>query len=190
MSITHYDCVFVDVGTQREMRIGHIVICGLSGSTLLFPHYLINGNIFEKKKLPKIMCVLNFFTTFVCSISHSKKIWARYDKKMYSLLAFLQSGRYSCQVLMELGFSRQIFGKTPISNLIKILPVASELFNADRQTDRWTNMTKLIVAFCNFANEPINNIYMFDTPKMVGQFTINPSTIRRKFLENLFIARS
>ena len=41
---------------------------------------------------------------------------------------------------------------------MKILPVEAELFHADRQTDRQTdrrtNMTKLTVAFRNFANEP------------------------------------
>ena len=37
---------------------------------------------------------------------------------------------------------------TEISNLIKIRPVGAELFHADGQTD----MTKLTVAFGNFAN--------------------------------------
>ena len=39
---------------------------------------------------------------------------------------------------------------------MKIRPVIAELFHADRRTgrgtDRLTDMTKLIVAFCNFAN--------------------------------------
>jgi hypothetical protein len=46
-----------------------------------------------------------------------------------------------------------------ISNLIKIRPVGAELFNADGQTDGKTDMTKLRVAFCNFAKalkKPIN----------------------------------
>ena len=34
---------------------------------------------------------------------------------------------------------------------MKICPVAAELFNADRQTDGQTDMTKLIVGFRNFA---------------------------------------
>jgi hypothetical protein len=50
-----------------------IVICVLSGSTILFPHYLINVTIFEKKKLLNIKCVLIYSTTFVENISHSKK---------------------------------------------------------------------------------------------------------------------
>jgi hypothetical protein len=48
-------------------------------------------------------------------------------------------------------FSRQFFEiKTQISNLMKIRPVGKELFHADRRTD----MTKLTVAFRNFANAP------------------------------------
>ena len=31
------------------MRMRHIVICGLSDSTIFFPHYLINGTILEEK---------------------------------------------------------------------------------------------------------------------------------------------
>jgi hypothetical protein len=35
--------------------------------------------------------------------------------------------------------------------------VGAELFDADRQTDRETYLTKLIVAFRNFANAPKNS---------------------------------
>jgi hypothetical protein len=38
---------------------------------------------------------------------------------------------------------------------MKIFPIGTELFRADRQTD----MTKLIVAFCNFANAPKNGMH-------------------------------
>jgi len=37
---------------------------------------------------------------------------------------------------------------------MKIRPVRAELFNADRETDRQTDMTKLIVVFRNFAKAP------------------------------------
>ena len=66
---------------------------------------------------------------------------------------------------------------------MKILPVAVELLHADRRTD----MTKLIVAFCNFANAP-KTLFSCLTLQD-GHFTITSSAILRKFLENLFMIR-
>jgi hypothetical protein len=37
---------------------------------------------------------------------------------------------------------------------MKIRPVRAELFRADGQTERQTNVSKLVVAFRNFANAP------------------------------------
>jgi len=37
---------------------------------------------------------------------------------------------------------------------MRIHPVQAEMFNADGQTGRRANMTKLTVAFRNFANAP------------------------------------
>ena len=53
---------------------------------------------------------------------------------------------------MKLEFSWQIFEAYSTPNFIKIRPVGAELFHADRRTD----MTKVIVAFRNSANEPKN----------------------------------
>jgi hypothetical protein len=39
-------------------------------------------------------------------------------------------------------------------NSMKIRAVGTELFHSDRQTDGVTDMTKLTVAFRNFANAP------------------------------------
>ena len=39
-----------------------------------------------------------------------------------------------------------------MSNFIKIRPGEAELFHADGQTDRQTDVTMLMVAFRNFAN--------------------------------------
>jgi hypothetical protein len=49
-------------------------------------------------------------------------------------------------------FSTYFLKKAQISSLIKIGPVGPELFHADRRTD----ITKLIVAFRNFAHTPKN----------------------------------
>jgi hypothetical protein len=47
---------------------------------------------------------------------------------------------------MKLEFTQRIFGKSQISSFIKIRPVGSELFHADKQTD----MTKAVVVFAIF----------------------------------------
>jgi hypothetical protein len=47
---------------------------------------------------------------------------------------------------------------------MKIRPVGAELIHADRWTDGRTDVTKLMVAFRNIANPPIN-MYMLRTRK-------------------------
>jgi hypothetical protein len=73
----------------------------------------------------------------------------------------MYSIHYSCQILMKLEFSGYIFEK----NIAKLhfmtnRPVETDLFHtdrrSDRQIDRRTDMTKLIVDFRNFANTPKN----------------------------------
>ena len=52
---------------------------------LIFPHYLINGTIFEKKKSywTSNVC-FDFPTTFVWNISHFKKYWTSYKNVYWS----------------------------------------------------------------------------------------------------------
>ena len=52
---------------------------------------------------------------------------------------------------MKTGFSRHIFEKAQTASFTKIRPAGDELFHTDR-TDGRTDITKLGVAFRNFAN--------------------------------------
>jgi hypothetical protein len=59
--------VLAAFGIQYAMRMRYSVVCGLSGCTVIFHIYLINGTIFGGEKLLIIKCVFFFIfsTTFV-----------------------------------------------------------------------------------------------------------------------------
>ena len=82
LSITYSECVRVTLGIHHAISMHHIVICGVSGSTIFFSHYLKKMAQFKKKKAIECkMLVLIFSTILVWNISHSKKNWARYNQK-------------------------------------------------------------------------------------------------------------
>jgi hypothetical protein len=63
ITISYSEYVFVALDMPQEMRMRHIVIYGLSGSTIFFSHYLINSTILDKKLL-HIKCVFLFSLQF------------------------------------------------------------------------------------------------------------------------------
>jgi hypothetical protein len=52
---------------------------------------------------------------------------------------------------MKLEFSRQIFEKAEILNFIKIRPVGTELFHANRRTDGHNERNSRLLQFCERA---------------------------------------
>ena len=116
----------------------------------ILSHYLIKRTIFRKKVIAHKMCVLIYYTNFVCNISHAKKNLVRYYHE-YTYV-FTESTHYPWRILMKLEFSSQIFLKIlRITKFIKIHPVGAELFHTAGWRDKQTYMMKQTVTFCNFV---------------------------------------
>ena len=101
----------------------------------IFPHYLVNGTIFDK--FLNIKCVFLFF---LLRLSETFFIIRRIERDVINMYAGLHiKSRYSCQILMKLEFCRQISKNTQISNLMNICAVGAELFHAERRRDGRTD---------------------------------------------------
>ena len=78
-------CARVALFIQHATRMRHIVICGLSGCTIFFWRFLMDGSIFGKKGTEHKICVdflYNFcLKHFSRNVSQSKKNSARYFHK-------------------------------------------------------------------------------------------------------------
>jgi hypothetical protein len=152
--------------------------CVLSGFTVFF--YGISHMVRFKKYMYIFKCVFPPSTIFVWNISHSNQNWAWYGQKR--LLVFMQSTSYFCQILVKLNFMDRFSKNTHIWNFMKILPMGDELFHGDgrepRQIDRHTDMTNLIVAFCNFAEAPKIWVLRLEGRKFFLVFTFLSRSVR------------
>jgi hypothetical protein len=142
ISITYPECVFVALvcnvcSTQSACAI---LYCHLWPVWLyhIFSTLSHKRHVFRKKVIEHKMYVLIFSTNFVWNISHSKKNSVRYYHKCTQV--FMWSTRYSCQILMKLESSWQIFEKYSStkfhenpSNGNRVIPCGQR----DRQTWSW-----------------------------------------------------
>jgi hypothetical protein len=161
-------CVRVTIGAVEKQYVLHTLnvsvfsrlFCGVLCCHLwpvwlydILPHYLINGTIFGKKVIEYKLCVFFFIfaTNFVWNISHYEKNSSRYDHKC--TWVFMWSTRYSCQILIKIAFSWQIFEKYSNINFMEVRPVRARVVPCGR-ADRQTDMANLVLTFRNFANSP------------------------------------
>ena len=78
------------------------------------------------------MCILGLSTTPIKNISHSKRNRARCDQKCK--VVFMQSTRYSCQILIKLDSALHIFKKYSNMNFRENLSCGSRVVSR-RQMD-------------------------------------------------------
>ena len=143
---THGIIVLRIPSTIHEKTILSSVAC----PTLRFSTLFHKWQDLKKKVIKHKIWVYSFSTTFICNTFHSKKNWARCDRKC--LLVFLYSTLYSCSVLMKLEFSQLIFKK--YSNKFHENPSSGSQVVPCRRTD----MMKQIVTFRNSVNVPKNKV--------------------------------
>ena len=80
----------------------------------IFPHYLINGTIFEKKNFTEHKMCFDFLWKYFLKHSHSKKNWTRCDYRY--ILVFM----YSTVIVMTLDLFDRFSQNAQISNLMEI----------------------------------------------------------------------
>jgi len=133
------------------MQCVYTIFASVPCLTLLYLSTLFHKCLdFWKKINEHEMGVLIFVTSFIWNMSHSKKNWVSCGHKC--ILGFIWSTRYSCQILVELGFSRQSLEKYSIK--FHENPSGENRSPCGRTVTRTVGQTlrSYIVAFPNFAN--------------------------------------
>jgi hypothetical protein len=130
----------------------------------IFLHYLKMLR-FSKISFEQIMCVLNFSTIFFRTFPILRRNGGDKFKNVYES---------SCEVpnvlvrfYWNFNFQDRCSKNIQTANFMIIRPLGAQLFHARRDGQSDTDMTKLIVAFPNFANAPKNASFKFKSPGLL-----------------------
>jgi hypothetical protein len=150
ISITYSECVSVALVIQHVKRMRRIILSPVACPAVPYFSTLSHKrhDFQEKKKLFNMKCVFWF------SLQLLSETFLILRKIQRDIINVHRSSPKVPVILVRfywnLNFLDRVLKNAEISNFMKIRPVGAELFRADWQTD----MTKLIVAFRNFANAP------------------------------------
>jgi len=142
--------------------------CGLPSCTLFYT-LSHKQHDFRKKIITEHKMCLIFSTMFIRNIFYCKKNWTRYDRKCILVFMYSTVPVILVRFAWNLNFLNR-FSKNPkMSNFMHNRQVGAELCGRrDGRTDERKDerkdgqMTKLIVAFRNFANAPKNTPLKFE----------------------------
>jgi len=115
----------------------------------IFPHYVINGTIFENKVIAHKIHVLIFRK--YCTFCATFPITRRPDHNC-TFWSSLQH-RNSCHISLKLKFSRWNFRKYTNTKFHEN-PLSGGRIVPSGHTDRRTDITKVIIAFRDFVKAP------------------------------------